>query len=59
MSIVFWKEVLKLNEIINLFESNSLEKQVFIEIFKCNEFTLEYGLMLQEEDVKEIIKQEM
>ena len=56
MSIDFWKEVLKLNEIINLFESNSLEKQVFNEIFTCNELTRDYGLTLKEEDVKEIIK---
>ena len=41
---------------INLFESNLLEKQTFNDIFKCNELTIEYGLMLHEEDVKEIIK---
>ena len=45
-----------MKEIINLFESNLLEKQIFNDISKCNEFTNEYGLMLQEEDVKEIIK---
>lgn len=45
-----------MNEIINLFGSNSLEKQVFNDIFKCNEFTMEYGLILNEEDVKEIVK---
>ncbi|OOM05849.1 DUF6323 family protein [Clostridium saccharobutylicum] len=45
-----------MNEIINLFGSNSLEKQVFNDIVKCNEFTMEYGLTLHEEDVKEILK---
>jgi uncharacterized protein YbcC (UPF0753/DUF2309 family) len=45
-----------LNEIINLFENNSLEKQVFDEIIECNEVTRDYGLKLNEEDVKEIIK---
>ena len=41
---------------INLFESNLLEKQAFNDIFRCNELTTEYGLMLHEEGVKEIIK---
>jgi len=45
-----------LNEIINLFENNSLEKQVFDEIIECNEVTRDYSLKLNEEDVKEIIK---
>lgn len=45
-----------MNEIINLFENNSLEKQVFDEILECNEVTRDYGLKLNEEDVKEIIK---
>lgn len=45
-----------MNEIINLFEGNLLDKQVFNDIFKCNEFTAEYGLVLHEEDIKEIIK---
>jgi len=40
---------------INLFESNLLERQVFNDISKCNELTSEYGLILSEEDVKEII----
>lgn len=40
---------------INLFENNLLEKQVFNDIFQCNEFTSEYGLKLCEEDVKEIV----
>lgn len=40
---------------INLFESKFLERQVFNDISKCNELTTEYGLILQEEDVKEII----
>lgn len=56
MSIVFWKEVLDMSEIMNLFGNNSLEKQVFNEILSCNDFTLEYGLTLKEEDVREIIK---
>lgn len=41
---------------IDLFKSNLLGKQVFNEIFQCNEFTSEYGLKLSEEDVKEIVK---
>ncbi|GAA0075826.1 DUF6323 family protein [Clostridium sp. CTA-5] len=45
-----------MNKIINLFESNSLGKQVFNDIFKCNELTSEYGLTLHEDDIKEIIK---
>ena len=45
-----------MKKIINLFESNLLEKQIFNDIFKCNELTIEYGLVLHEEDVKEIIK---
>ncbi|NMM62610.1 hypothetical protein HBE96_07870 [Clostridium sp. P21] len=40
---------------IDIFQSNSLGKQVFNDIIKCNEFTSEYGLKLLEEDVKEII----
>ncbi|WP_396128229.1 DUF6323 family protein [Clostridium sp.] len=40
---------------MNLFE-NSLEKQIFNEVIECNDFTLEYGLTLNAEDVKEIIK---
>ena len=45
-----------MKEIINLFESNLLEKQIFNDISMCNEITSEYGLILHEEDVKEIIK---
>lgn len=45
-----------MNEIMNLFGNNSLEKQVFNEILSCNDFTLEYGLTLKEEDAREIIK---
>lgn len=41
---------------IDLFKNNLLEKQFFNAVFKCNEFTGEYGLKLKEEDVKEIIK---
>lgn len=41
---------------INLFESNLLEKQIFNEIFNCNEITIKYGLILHKEDVKEIFK---
>jgi hypothetical protein len=40
---------------IDLFTSNLLGKQVFNEIFQCNEVTREYGLKLSEEDVNEII----
>jgi len=40
---------------IDLFNSNLLGKQVFNEIFQCNEVTREYGLKLSEEDVNEII----
>ncbi|WP_297421239.1 DUF6323 family protein [Clostridium sp.] len=37
--------------------SNSIiGKQTFEEILECNESTLEYGLKLREEDVKEIIQ---
>jgi len=44
-----------MDEIINLFEGNLLERQVFNDISKCNELTGEYGLILRAEDVKEII----
>ena len=44
-----------MKKIINLFESNLLERQAFNDISKCNELTTEYGLTLREEDVKEII----
>ncbi|EJP6472989.1 hypothetical protein NHI66_002306 [Clostridium botulinum] len=40
---------------IDLFQSNSLKKQVFNDIIQCNEVTREYGLKLSEKDVKEII----
>jgi uncharacterized protein YbcC (UPF0753/DUF2309 family) len=50
------KGVLKLNEIINLFENTSLEKHVFNEIIQCNEITRDYSLKLTEDDVKEIMK---
>lgn len=40
---------------INLFEKNLLEQQIFNDIFKCNELTVEYGLKLHEEDVNEIV----
>ncbi|ENK0838583.1 hypothetical protein AB2Z22_001932 [Clostridium botulinum] len=40
---------------IDLFQSNSLKKQVFNDIIQCNEITREYGLKLSEKDVKEII----
>jgi hypothetical protein len=40
---------------IDLFQNNSLEKQVFNDILQCNEFTKEYGLKLCDEDIKEII----
>lgn len=41
---------------ISLFESNLIERQAFNDIFKCNELTIEYGLTLREEDVKEIVE---
>ena len=41
---------------IKLFESNLIDRQVFNDIFNCNEFTSEYGLMFHENDVKEIIR---
>jgi uncharacterized protein YbcC (UPF0753/DUF2309 family) len=44
-----------LDEIINLFQEGSLDKQVFNDILKCNELTHEYGLRLNEDDIKEII----
>ncbi|NKF06612.1 hypothetical protein J1C67_08025 [Clostridium gasigenes] len=45
-----------MKKIINLFESNLLQKEIFNDIFKCNEVTVEYGLMLGEKDIKEIIE---
>jgi len=45
-----------LKKIISLFEANLLDTQIYNEISKCNELTIDYGLMLKEEDVKEIIK---
>lgn len=45
-----------MKEITNLFDNNLLETQIVNDIFKCNELTSEYGLMLYEEDVKEILK---
>lgn len=44
-----------MNEIINLFQDGSLDKQVLNDILKCNESTREYGLKLSEKDIKEII----
>jgi len=44
-----------MKEITNLFENNLLERQVFNEIIKCNDILIEYGLKLNEEDVKEIV----
>lgn len=44
-----------MKNLIGLFESNLIEKQVFNDIITCNEFTREYGLKLCEEDIKEII----
>lgn len=45
-----------MKEIINLFETTSLDTQVFSEIIQCNEITRDYNLKLNEEDVKEIMK---
>lgn len=44
-----------MDEIINLFQEGSLDKHVFNDILKCNELTHEYGLRLNEDDIKEII----
>lgn len=41
---------------LNLFKNNSLEKQIFTEILTCNNVTSEYGLILREEDVKELLQ---
>lgn len=56
MSTFSLRGVLKLKKSINLFESNLIEKQIFNDISNCNGFTIEYGLTLHEEDVKEIIE---
>lgn len=56
MSIFILRGVLKLKKSINLFESNLIETQIFNDISNCNERTVEYGLTLHEEDVKEIIE---
>jgi hypothetical protein len=56
MSIFILRGVLKLKKDINVFESNLIEKQIFNDISNCNERTIEYGLILHEEDVKEIIE---
>ncbi len=44
-----------MDEIINLFQEGSLDKQVFNDMLKCNELTHKYGLRLDEDDIKEII----
>ena len=41
---------------LNLFQNNSLEKQIFSEIISCNTVTKEYGLILRDEDVKELLQ---
>lgn len=41
---------------LDLFQNNSLEKQIFTEILTCNTVTSEYGLILREEDVKELLQ---
>ena len=46
----------KMKNSLNLFENNSLEKQIFNEILACNSTTHEYGLTLSEGDVKELIQ---
>ena len=45
-----------MNEISKFFEGNLAENNLSNEILKCNEVTREYGLKLNENDVKEIIK---
>ncbi|MEG1004152.1 DUF6323 family protein [Clostridium sp.] len=45
-----------MNEITNIFESNLQEKYVLNDILKCNELTKEYGLKMNEKEIKELIK---
>ncbi len=45
-----------MNEINKFFKGNLLENNLLSEILKCNEATKEYGLKLNEKDIKEIIK---
>lgn len=56
MSILFLKGSFKMDNYLNLFQNNSLEKQIFTEILTCNNITGEYGLILREEDVKELLQ---
>lgn len=44
-----------MSNLMNIFENSLLEKQISDEIIKCNEKTKEYGLILKESDVKELI----
>ena len=45
-----------MNEINIFFQDNLLDKELLNEITKCNELTREYGLKLNDNDIKEIIK---
>lgn len=45
-----------MNEISKFFQESLLEKNLLNEILKCNEVTKEYGLKLNENDIKEIVK---
>lgn len=45
-----------MNEISKFLKGNLLENRLFNEILECNEITREYGLKLNESDIKEIVK---
>lgn len=45
-----------MNEIGKFFQESLLENNLLNEILKCNEVTKEYGLKLNENDIKEIVK---
>ncbi|MDU1412262.1 MAG: DUF6323 family protein [Clostridium sp.] len=45
-----------MNDLINLFGDDIIKKHVYDDIFICNEISRDYGLKLNEKDVKEIIK---
>ncbi|MFU7516805.1 DUF6323 family protein [Clostridium sp. HCS.1] len=45
-----------MNEISKFFQESLLENNLLNEILKCNEVTKEYGLKLNENDIKEIVK---
>ncbi len=45
-----------MDEISKIFQGSLLENNLLNEIIKCNEVTKEYGLKLNENDIKEIVK---